>query len=182
MTSKITLQQAEQAIKTLIEWAGEDPDREGLLETPARVARAYREYFSGYDQNPQEILAKTFEEVENYDEMVLVKNIRVESFCEHHFAPIIGFCHVAYIPNKRIVGLSKLARVVDVFAKRLQVQERMTLQIATTINDVLKPKGVAVVMNAIHHCMTMRGVHKTESTTTTSHMLGVFREDPRTRA
>lgn len=178
----VTKEQALAAVKTLIQWAGDDPAREGLLETPERVAKAYQEYFAGYHQDPKDTLAKTFEEVDNYDEMVLVKNISLSSFCEHHFAPIIGTAHIAYIPNQRVVGLSKLARVVEIFAKRLQIQERLTAQIANTINDVLQPKGVAVVIDATHQCMTMRGVKKSESTTITSQMLGIFREDSRTRA
>lgn len=182
MNKKVTREQAEQAVKTLLHWAGDDPEREGLLETPARLVRAYEEYFTGYGQDPVQILSKTFDEVNDYDEMVLVKNIRMESTCEHHLAPILGIAHVAYIPSKRVVGLSKLARVVDLYAKRLQVQERLTAQIAQAINETLEPKGVAVVIDATHQCMSCRGVHKTESTTITSQMLGLFRKDPRTRA
>jgi len=174
--------EAEEAVRTLIKWAGDDPAREGLLETPKRVTDAYEEFFAGYDEDPKEILSKTFEEVEGYDEMVIVKKIRLESHCEHHMVPIIGEAHVGYIPNKRVVGISKLARVVECYGKRLQTQETMTAQIADTINEVLKPKGVAVVVDAAHQCMTTRGIHKTESSTVTSRMLGLFREDPKTRA
>jgi len=177
-----SMEEAKDAVRTLIAWAGDDPDREGLIETPDRVARAYQEFFAGYHDDPEEILSKTFEEVEGYDEMVIVKNIRLESHCEHHIVPILGKAHVGYLPNKRIVGISKLARVVDIFGKRLQTQEVMTAQIANVINEVLEPKGVAVVMNAKHQCMTTRGVHKPESSTITSTMLGAFRENPDTRA
>jgi GTP cyclohydrolase IA len=169
------------AVKTLIEWAGDNPYREGLIDTPQRVVDAYREFFAGYTMNPEEILARTFEEVEGYDEIVIVKNIRLESHCEHHMVPIIGKAHVAYIPNRRVVGISKLARLVDVYSKRLQTQETLTAQIADTIWKVLKPQGVAVVIDASHQCMTTRGVHKAESSTVTSRMLGLFRKDPRTR-
>ena len=175
-------EEAMNAVKTLIAWAGDNPNREGLIETPKRVVDAYKEFFEGYSQNPDEILSKTFEEVEGYDEMVLIKNIRLESHCEHHIVPILGKAHVGYLPNKRIVVISKLARVVDIFGKRLQTQEVMTAQIANVINEVLEPKGVAVVMNAKHQCMTTRGVHKPESSTITSTMLGAFRENPDTRA
>ena len=166
----------------MIEYTGDDVTREGLRDTPKRVVDSYSEFFSGYDQDPDEILDRTFEEVEGYDEMVIVKNIRLESHCEHHMVPIIGQAHVAYIPNNRVVGISKLARVVDVYAKRLQTQETMTAQIADTILRVLKPKGVAVVIDAAHQCMSTRGVYKPESTTVTSRMLGLFRSDPRTRS
>ena len=169
------------AVKTLIEWAGDNPNREGLIDTPQRVVDAYQEFFVGYTMDPEEILARTFEEVEGYDEIVIVKNIRLESHCEHHMVPIIGKAHVAYIPNRRVVGISKLARLVDVYSKRLQTQETLTAQIADTIWRVLKPKGVAVVIDAAHQCMTTRGVHKAESSTVTSRMLGLFRTDPRTR-
>ena len=162
-------------------WAGDDPDREGLIGTPDRVARAYKEFFAGYEQDPEEILRTTFEEVEGYDEMVLVKDIGVESHCEHHMVPIIGRAHIAYIPNNRVVGISKLARVVDIFAKRLQIQEKMTAQIANAIENVLQPKGIAVVIDASHQCMTTRGVNKPESSTVTSAMRGVFNDNPRTR-
>ena len=153
------------AVRTLILWTGDNPDREGLVETPKRVAKAYKEFFSGYDDDPIEILNKTFEEVEGYDDAVIVRDIRLESHCEHHMVPIVGVAHVGYIPNKRVVGISKLARLVDAFGKRLQTQETMTAQIADTINEVLKPKGVAVVIDASHGCMSTRGIHKTESST-----------------
>ena len=169
------------AVKTLIEWAGDNPNREGLIDTPQRVVDAYQEFFVGYTMDPEEILARTFEEVEGYDEIVIVKNIRLESHCEHHMVPIIGKAHVAYIPDNRVVGISKLARLVDIYSKRLQTQETLTAQIADTIWRALKPKGVAVVIDAAHQCMTTRGVHKTESSTVTSRMLGLFRKDPRTR-
>ena len=170
--SKPTREQAEKAVKTLIEWAGDDPTREGLVETPKRVAKAYEQFFEGYDLDPEEILRKTFEEVEGYDEMVIVKDIRLESHCEHHIVPILGKAHIGYIPNNRVVGISKLARIVDVFGKRLQTQETMTSQIANVIQKVLDPKGVAVVIDASHQCMTTRGVHKPESSTVTSAMKG----------
>ena len=180
--TKPTEEEALKAVRTLLAFTGDDPDREGLIETPDRVVRAYREFYAGYEVDPEEILSKTFEEVEGYDEMVIVKDIRVESHCEHHIVPILGKAHVGYLPNKRIVGISKLARVVDIFGKRLQTQEVMTAQIANVINEVLEPRGVAVVMNAKHQCMTTRGVHKPESSTITSTMLGAFRENPDTRA
>ena len=179
--SKPSREEALKAVKTLIEWAGDDPTREGLVETPKRVVAAYEEFFEGYNQDPEEILEKTFEEVEGYDEMVIVKDIRLESHCEHHIVPILGKAHIGYIPNKRVVGISKLARIVDVFGKRLQTQETMTSQIANTIQKVLDPKGVAVVIDAGHQCMTTRGVHKTESSTVTSSMKGIFKENPVTR-
>jgi len=179
--SKPTREQAEKAVKTLIEWAGDDPTREGLVETPKRVAKAYEQFFEGYDLDPEEILRKTFEEVEGYDEMVIVKDIRLESHCEHHIVPILGKAHIGYIPNNRVVGISKLARIVDVFGKRLQTQETMTSQIANVIQKVLDPKGVAVVIDASHQCMTTRGVHKPESSTVTSAMKGVFKENAVTR-
>ena len=181
MTDKPSREEALAAVKTLISWAGDDPTREGLVETPDRVIRAYREFFAGYDEDPEQVLAKTFEEVEGYDDAVIVRNIRVESHCEHHMVPILGVAHVGYIPNKRVVGISKLARIVDIFGKRLQTQETMTAQIADTINRVLEPKGVAVVIDAGHQCMSTRGIHKTESSTITSRMLGIFREKPETR-
>jgi GTP cyclohydrolase I len=177
-----TKEEAMEAVKTLISWAGDDPTREGLLETPDRVVRSYNEFFEGYNIDPEAVLAKTFEEVEGYDEMVIVRNIRVESHCEHHMVPIIGIAHVGYIPNKRVVGISKLARVVDIFGKRLQTQETMTAQIADTIERVLQPRGVAVVIDATHECMSTRGIHKTEASTVTSRMLGLFKADPKTRA
>lgn len=179
--SKPSREEAMQAVKILIEWAGDDPTREGLVETPKRVVAAYEEFFEGYTQDPEDILRKTFEEVEGYDEMVIVKDIRLESHCEHHIVPILGTAHIGYIPNKRVVGISKLARIVDVFGKRLQTQETMTSQIATTIENVLNPKGVAVVIDAGHQCMSTRGVHKTESSTVTSSMKGVFKENQVTR-
>ena len=179
--SKPTREQAEQAVKILIEWAGDNPDREGLVETPKRVVKAYEQFFEGYDRDPEEILTKTFEEVEGYDEMVIVKDIRLESHCEHHIVPILGKAHIGYIPNNRVVGISKLARIVDVFGKRLQTQETMTSQIANVIQKVLDPKGVAVVIDASHQCMTTRGVHKPESSTVTSAMKGVFKENAVTR-
>tara|TARA_B100000780_G_scaffold88770_1_gene61162 strand:+ start:2460 stop:3053 length:594 start_codon:yes stop_codon:yes gene_type:complete len=181
-TMKPTKEEAMEAVKTLISWAGDDPTREGLLETPDRVVRSYTEFFEGYNIDPEAVLAKTFEEVEGYDEMVIVRNIRVESHCEHHMVPIIGIAHVGYIPNKRVVGISKLARVVDIFGKRLQTQETMTAQIADTIERVLQPRGVAVVIDAAHECMSTRGIHKTEASTVTSRMLGLFKADPKTRA
>jgi GTP cyclohydrolase IA len=171
----------EAAFRTIIRWTGDDPEREGLIETPARMARALEEYFAGYTQDPVEFLQKTFEEIEGYDEMIVLRGIRFESHCEHHMAPIIGQAWVAYVPNGRVVGISKLARVVEVYAKRLQIQEKMTAQIANSINDVLKPQGVAVIIKASHHCMTTRGVHKTESDLVTSCMLGCFRDNPLTR-
>jgi GTP cyclohydrolase I len=176
-----TREQAEDAIRTLLRWAGDDPTREGLLDTPKRVAKAYREWFCGYEEDPVELLARSFEETDGYDEMVLLRDIRLESTCEHHMAPILGKVHVAYLPSGRVVGISKLARVVEAYAKRLQIQEKMTAQIANTINDVLKPKGVAVVVEAAHQCMTTRGVHKPGVTMVTSRMLGAFRDDPSTR-
>jgi GTP cyclohydrolase I len=173
--------EVEAAIRTLIEWTGDDPDRDGLAETPSRVARAFEEFFAGYGQDPVEILQKTFEEIEGYDEMIALRGIRFESHCEHHMAPIIGQAWVAYVPNGRVVGISKLARVVEVYAKRLQIQEKMTAQIANTINDVLKPQGVGVIIKASHHCMTTRGVNKPDSDLVTSRMLGCFRDNPLTR-
>tara|TARA_B100001027_G_scaffold45457_1_gene29585 strand:+ start:104 stop:721 length:618 start_codon:yes stop_codon:yes gene_type:complete len=174
--------EAEEAVRTLICWTGDDPDREGLIETPKRVVKAYEEFFEGYDMDPEEVLQKTFEEVQGYDDAVIVRNIRVESHCEHHIVPIIGVAHVGYIPNNRVVGISKLARVIEIFGKRLQTQETMTAQIADTIQKVLEPKGVAVVVDASHQCMTTRGIHKTESSTITSRMLGAFRDNPETRS
>jgi len=179
--SRPTRDQAEQAIRTLILWLGDDPDREGLRGTPARVTRAYEEFFAGYDDDPISYLERTFEEVEGYDEMVVLRDIRFESHCEHHMLPIIGTVHVAYLPTNKVVGISKLARVVETYAKRLQIQEKMTAQIAKTVNDVLTPQGVGVVVEAAHQCMTMRGVHKPGVTMVTSQMLGRFRSDSRTR-
>ena len=172
---------AEDAVRTLLRWAGDDPNREGLLDTPARVVRAYEEYFAGYHKDPVEILSRTFSEVEGYDEMIVMNDIRFESHCEHHMAPIIGKAHIAYLPDRRVVGISKLARLVDIYAKRLQIQEKMTVQIADTLNDVLQPKGVAVVIDASHQCMTTRGVHKPGASLVTSRMLGAFRSDSATR-
>jgi GTP cyclohydrolase I len=180
-TARPTRQQAEEAIRTLLLWAGDDPAREGLQDTPARVARAYREWFCGYEEDPNELLARSFEETDGYDEMVVLRDIRLESTCEHHMAPILGRVHVAYLPNGRVVGISKLARVVEAYAKRLQIQEKMTAQIANTIQEVLQPKGVAIVVEAAHQCMTTRGVHKPGVTMVTSRMLGAFRDDPSTR-
>ncbi|MEX3841679.1 GTP cyclohydrolase I FolE [Paraburkholderia sp. BR10882] len=176
-----TRDQAEEAVRTLIRWAGDDPQREGLTQTPARVARAYREFFCGYESDPMQILATTFSEVDGYDEMVVLKDIRFESYCEHHMVPIIGRAHVAYLPEHRVVGISKLARLVDVYAKRLQIQEKMTVQIADALNTVLQPKGVAVILEAAHQCMSTRGVHKPGASLVTSRMLGAFRDDPSTR-
>ncbi|HET6182776.1 MAG TPA: GTP cyclohydrolase I FolE [Acetobacteraceae bacterium] len=174
-------EEAEEAVRILLAWAGDDPAREGLRDTPARVARAYEEFFSGYNADPVAMLERTFEEVDGYDEIVLLRDIRVESFCEHHMAPILGRAHVAYLPHRRVVGISKLARVVETYAKRLQIQEKLTAQVANTIQDVLQPRGVAVVIEATHQCMTTRGVHKTGVTMVTSRMLGAFRDDPSTR-
>lgn len=176
-----TQAEAEDAVRTLLRWAGDDPGREGLLDTPKRVASAYREWFCGYEEDPVELLARSFEEVEGYDEMVVLRDIRLESMCEHHMCPIIGRAHVAYLPNGRVVGISKLARVVEAYGKRLQIQEKMTAQIANTLLDVLQPKGVAVVIEAVHQCMTTRGVHKSGVSMVTSRMLGAFRDDPSTR-
>ncbi len=171
----------EDAVRTLIRWAGDDPSREGLVDTPARVTRAFEEFFNGYAADPKALLERTFEEVDGYDEIVLLRDIRFESHCEHHMAPIIGKAHVAYLPHRRVVGISKLARVVEVYAKRLQIQEKMTAQIANLINEVLQPKGTAVVIEAAHQCMTTRGVHKSGVTMVTSRMLGAFRDDVSTR-
>ena len=176
-----TVAEAEEAVKTLLRWAGDDPEREGLADTPGRVVRAYRQWFRGYEEDPMAMLQRTFEEVEGYDEMVVLRDIRCESYCEHHLAPIIGRAHVGYIPTDRVVGISKLARVVDAYAKRLQVQEKMTAQVANTLMEVLQPRGVAVVLEAEHHCMSTRGVHKPGVSMVTSTMLGIFREDHRTR-
>lgn len=173
--------EAEDAVRTLLRWAGDDPARDGLVETPSRVAKAFEEYFKGYADDPEAILQKTFEETEGYDEMIVLRKIRFESHCEHHLAPIVGHAWVAYIPNGRVVGISKLARVVQAFAKRLQIQEKMTAQIANVINEVLKPQGVGVVIKAEHHCMTTRGVMKPGTDLVTSRMLGIFRESAITR-
>jgi len=172
-----TLKQAEDAVRTLISWAGDNPNREGLLETPKRVVNAYREFFSGYDVNPDEILGKTFEDIEGYDDIVLLKDMRLESHCEHHMVPFLGKAHIAYIPNKKVVGISKIARLLDVYAKRLQTQEVLTSQIADTINKVLKPRGVAVLIDAKHQCMTTRGIHKINTSTITKKMIGSFKTD-----
>ncbi|MFC3230462.1 GTP cyclohydrolase I FolE [Marinibaculum pumilum] len=175
-------EEAEEAVRTLIRWAGDDPTREGLLGTPDRVVRSYDEFFAGYAEDPVALLERTFEEVEGYDEMVLLRDIRLESHCEHHMVPIIGKVHIGYLPDRRVVGISKLARVAEVYAKRLQIQEKMTAQIANTLDEVLRPRGVGVVIEAAHQCMTTRGVHKSDVTMVTSRMLGAFRDDPRTRA
>ena len=174
-------EEAEAAVRVLLRWAGNDPAREGLRETPARVARAYQEWCAGYAVDPEEFLRRTFEETDGYDEMVVLRDVGFESMCEHHMAPIIGRVHIAYLPQKRVVGISKLARVVEAYAKRLQIQEKMTAQIANTIDNVLKPSGVAVVVEATHQCMTTRGVHKTGVSMVTSRMLGAFRDDAATR-
>ena len=176
-TQQVSDEKAEEAVKTIIEWIGENPEREGLKSTPKRVIKAYREYFRGYTQNPAQFLSKTFTELEGYDDMVIEKNISIQSHCEHHMAPITGVAHVAYIPSNKVVGLSKLARVVEVFSKRLQTQERLTMQIARTIMDVLQPRGVAVTIDASHQCMTNRGVRKEDTTTVTNYFLGAFKDD-----
>lgn len=173
--------QAEDAVRTLLRWAGDDPDREGLVDTPARVARAFEEFFAGYREDPLEYLERTFEEVEGYDEMVVLRDIRLESYCEHHLAPILGRVHIGYLPERRVVGISKLARVAEAYSKRLQIQEKLTAQIANCIDEVLRPKGVAVVIEAEHQCMTTRGVHKPGVVMVTSRMLGAFRESSDTR-
>ena len=175
-------EEAMRAVKTLIAWAGDDPEREGLIETPKRVVKAYEEFFKGYKMDPVEILSKTFEEVNGYNEMVLIKNIRLESHCEHHIVPILGIAHVAYMPKNRVVGISKIARLVDIFAKRLQIQETLTSQIAETLQNVLDPLGVAVLIDASHQCMTTRGVHKPESSTVTKKMIGIFKDDQNLRS
>ncbi len=172
---------AEEAVRTLIRWAGDDPERQGLLDTPSRVVNAYREWFTGYGMDPAGFLARTFDETEGYDEMIALRNVRFESHCEHHLAPVIGQCHIAYLPRARVVGISKLARMVEIYSRRLQIQERLTAQIADTINDILEPRGVGVVIEATHHCMTTRGVHKPGVTMVTSRMLGDFRIKSATR-
>jgi GTP cyclohydrolase IA len=179
--SKPSREEAEAAVRTLLRWAGDDPARAGLLGTPARVARAYEEWFGGYGQNPAELLRTTFDETGGYDEVILLRDVGFISHCEHHLAPIVGMAHVAYMPDCRVAGISKLARVVDVFARRLQIQERMTAQIADVIQEVLEPRGVGVVIEAVHHCMTTRGVQKHDSLMTTSRLTGIFRENPSTR-
>ncbi|WP_440918334.1 GTP cyclohydrolase I FolE [Candidatus Pelagibacter sp.] len=176
-SKKISDKEAEEAFKTILAWMGEDPNREGLLETPKRVVKAFKEYFKGYKEDPIQVLDKTFGDVDGYDDMVIQKNISVQSHCEHHMAPIIGKAHVAYIPNERVVGLSKLARVVEVFSKRLQTQERLTMQIANTLMGALDAKGVAVTIDSTHQCMTMRGIKKEQATTVTNYYLGQFKED-----
>ncbi len=176
-----SVEEAKEAVRTLLRWAGEDPDREGLQDTPRRVTEAYREWFAGYDADPVEVLRRTFSETDGYDEIVTLRDIRFESHCEHHLSPIIGKVHIAYLPARRVVGISKLARLVEAFSKRLQIQERMTAQIANAIQDVLEPRGVAVVVEASHQCMTTRGVHKPGVTMATSQMLGEFRTNPSTR-
>ncbi len=179
---EVTQRDAEEAVRTLLRWAGDDPAREGLLETPGRVVKAYRDWFSGYAIDPREYMRRTFEEVAGYDEMVVLTDIEFESHCEHHMAPIIGRAHIGYLPTNKVVGISKLARVVDGFARRFQVQEKLTAQIASCIHDVLQPRGVGVVIEAAHQCMTTRGVHKRDVSMITSKMLGTFRKDARTRA
>jgi len=176
-----TREEAEAAVRTLLRWAGDNPTREGLVDTPSRVVRSYEEFFAGYDVDPVGLLERTFEETDGYDEIVLLRDIRLESHCEHHMVPILGRAHVAYLPHRRVVGISKLARVVEAYAKRLQIQEKLTAQIANTIQEVLEPRGVAVVIEAAHQCMTTRGVHKPGVTMVTSRMLGAFRDDPSTR-
>ena len=180
-TERPSRDQAEDAVRTLLRWAGDNPDREGLQDTPARVVRSYEEFFKGYEADPVEILERTFEETDGYDEMVLLRDIRFESHCEHHMAPIIGRAHVGYLPGRRVVGISKLARLAEAYAKRLQIQEKMTAQIANAIRDVLQPTGVAVVIEASHQCMTTRGIHKHGALMVTSRMLGAFRDNPATR-
>jgi GTP cyclohydrolase I len=179
---QVTREAAEAAVRTLLQWAGEDPGREGLLDTPKRVVNAYRDWFNGYAIDPAEYLRRTFEEVAGYDEMIILRDIEFESHCEHHMAPIIGMAHVGYLPTNKVVGISKLARVVEAYSRRFQVQEKLTAQIASCIQDVLKPRGVAVVVDAQHQCMTTRGVHKTGVSMVTSTMLGTFRRDARTRS
>ena len=179
---KPTREEAEAAVRTMLAWTGDNPDREGLVETPKRVVRAYEQFFAGYEMDPKEVLSKVFEEVEGYDEMVLIKNIRLESHCEHHIVPILGIAHVAYMPKNRVVGISKIARLVDIFAKRLQIQETLTSQIAETLQNVLDPLGVAVLIDASHQCMTTRGVHKPESSTVTKKMIGIFKDDQNLRS
>ena len=176
-----TREEAEQAVRTLIRWAGDNPDREGLVGTPDRVVRSYEEFYRGYDEDPREMLNRTFEETDGYDEIVVLRDIRLESHCEHHMVPIIGKAHIGYLPGKRVVGISKLARVVDAFAYRLQIQEKLTAQIANTLQEVLQPRGVAVVIEAAHQCMTTRGVHKSDVAMVTSRMLGAFRDNGETR-
>lgn len=180
-TKKPTKEEAEEAVRTLIRWTGDDPAREGLLDTPKRVVKAYTEFFCGYEVDPKDILSRTFKEVEGYDEMIVLRDIQFSSHCEHHMVPFTGCAHVAYIPSCKVAGISKLARLVEVYAKRLQIQEKLTVQIAHALNDVLKPKGVGVVVEATHLCMTTRGVNKPGTIMQTSHLMGTFRSDPRTR-
>lgn len=180
-TATPTREDAEAAVRTLIRWAGDDPDREGLIDTPNRVVRSYEEFFQGYSEDPRAILERTFEETDGYDEMVLLRDIRLESHCEHHMVPILGRAHIAYLPHRRVVGISKLARVLEIYAKRLQIQEKLTAQVANTIEEILQPLGVAVVIEAAHQCMTTRGVHKPGVTMVTSRMLGAFRDNEGTR-
>lgn len=180
-SSRPTQAEAEQAVRTLIRWAGDDPTREGLIDTPKRVAKAYLEYFKGYRENPEALLERTFEEIDGYDEMVVLRNIAVQSHCEHHLAAILGHVHIAYLPSKRVIGISKLVRLAEAYSRRLQIQEKLTAQIADTLQSVLKPRGVAVVVEATHACMTMRGVSKSGVTMVTSRMLGAFRDNARTR-
>jgi len=182
LSNRPSRDEAEGAVRTLIRWAGDDPDREGLLGTPSRVVRAYEEWFGGYDEDPRDYLKRTFEEVAGYDEIVLLRDVRFVSHCEHHMAPIIGRVHIAYLPRNRVVGISKLIRLVDAYARRMQVQERLTAEIASCVDSVLKPHGVAVVVEGTHECMTTRGVKRTDVTMVTSRMLGVFRNQPQTRA
>ncbi len=181
ISTRPTREEAEAAVRTLLRWAGDNPEREGLTDTPSRVVRSYEEFFAGYDIDPVALLERTFDETDGYDEIVLLRDIRLESYCEHHMVPIIGRVHVAYLPDRRVVGISKLARVVEAYGKRLQIQEKLTAQIANTINDVLQPRGVAVVIEAEHQCMSTRGVHKSGVSMVTSKMIGAFREDPTTR-
>jgi GTP cyclohydrolase IA len=176
-----TFEEAEEAVRTLIRWAGDDPNREGLIGTPNRVVRAYQEFFAGYEEDPVRMLQRTFEETEGYDEMVILKNIRIESHCEHHMVPIIGKAHIAYLPNSRVVGISKLARLLEAYAKRLQIQEKLTAQVANSLQEILEPHGVAVVIEAAHQCMTTRGIRKPGVNMITSRMLGAFRDNPETR-
>ncbi|MCG8355719.1 MAG: GTP cyclohydrolase I FolE [Kiloniellales bacterium] len=176
-TGRPSREEAERAVRTMIRWAGDDPDREGLRDTPGRVVRAYEEFFGGYAEDPAQLLQRTFEETDGYDEMVVLRDIRLESHCEHHMVPILGVAHVGYLPDRRVVGISKLARVVETFSRRLQIQETLTAQIATTIQDVLKPRGVGIVIEAQHQCMTTRGIHKPDVSMVTSKMIGCFRED-----
>lgn len=176
--NKPTIEQAQEAVKTLIAWAGDDPNREGLIETPKRVVNAYLDFFYGYSEDYRKVLGKTFDDVQGYDDIVLIKNIRMESHCEHHMVPFIGIAHVAYIPDRNVVGISKIARLVDIFAKRLQTQETLTMQIANAIDEVLKPRGVAVLIDAKHQCMTTRGIHKQDASTVTMSILGEFKNDP----